>query len=177
MFKKFKMIVCCTLLALFACSPADENQSREELQIVTGSHHDEGPADRYSIPYDPITYGRKVKAPLPGLANDYKMVDWDGDGLVDMLANLRRGRGIIFYKNIGTRTEPLFRSLEENPVLMEKNGIGRFFDVIDVDGDGKRELIAFESQVGENPTKTPGSCWFSSTRVPIRYRTGKAKWP
>ncbi len=143
------------LAMVFSC----EQQKKEDakgIKIVTGQHHDEGPDYRYSIPYEPIAYGQKVKAPLPGLTNDYKMIDWDGDGLVDLLGNLRRGRGIVFYKNVGTKTEPLFRSLEDNEVLMPKGDIGRFFDVVDVDGDGKREIMAYEPQVRINQSDTTG---------------------
>ena len=59
--------------------------------VETGAHDDEGPADRYPIPYEPIAYGQPVRAPSPGLAYDYKLIDWDGDGLIDILANVRRG--------------------------------------------------------------------------------------
>ncbi len=109
------------------------------------SHDDEGPESRYSAPYEPITYGQRVRAPLPGLAYDYKLVDWDGDGLIDILANVRRGGGIVFYKNVGSREAPLFRSLQENERIMQPGdyGLGRYFDVLDVDQDGKNELVGY----------------------------------
>ncbi|MGB3589577.1 MAG: hypothetical protein WBA23_23730, partial [Tunicatimonas sp.] len=112
-------------------------------QITTSSHDDEGPESRYSVPYEPITYGQTIKAPLPGLAYDYKLYDWDQDGLVDILANVRRGGGIVFYKNIGSAEEPLFRSLQENKRFVESEHIGKYFDVIDVDQDGTVELITY----------------------------------
>ncbi len=120
-------------------------QSSSTIQMVASSHDDEGPADRYSVPYDPITYGQTIKAPLPGLAYDYKLIDWDRDGLVDILASVRRGGGIVFYKNVGSREEPLFLSLQENERIMQPGdfGLGRYFNVLDVDQDGKNELIGY----------------------------------
>ena len=88
---------------------------------------------------------------MPGLAYDYKMTDWDGDGRIDILANLRRGGGIVFYKNIGSQKEPLFRSLQENDRIMapERFGLGRYFDVLDIDQDGRMELVGFRKAQGQ----------------------------
>ena len=118
----------------------------DSIKITTDQHDDMGPDDRYAVPYEPITYGQDIKAPLPGLAYDYKLVDWNQDGLVDILANLRRGGGVVFYKNVGTRQQPLYRSLQENQRLMDKGQLGRYFDVIDIDRDGTYELLGFEGQ-------------------------------
>ncbi len=63
--------------------------------------------------------------------------------MVDILANIRRGGGIVFYKNIGSAEEPLFRSLQENQRIVESEHIGQYFDVIDVDQDGTVELITY----------------------------------
>ena len=136
--------------------------------IVTGPHGDEGPAGRFDTPYHPITYGRDTLAPLPNLSYSFALHDWDGDGLTDILANLRRGGGIVFYKNIGTVEQPLFWPLHENAVLLRHDWIGRFFDVIDVDGDGKAELAAFAGQeeMGE-----------SVTRLGVFYNDGSADDP
>ena len=49
----------------------------------------------------PIVYGRETLAPLPGLALAYEPVDWDGDGLTDILALERRGGGLKLYRNVG----------------------------------------------------------------------------
>ena len=53
---------------------------------------------------------------------------------------------MVFYKNVGTRQQPLYRSLQENQRLMDKGQLGRYFDVIDIDRDGTYELLGFEGQ-------------------------------
>ncbi len=113
---------------------------------VGGAHADEGPNDRYRVPYQPITYGQPTPAPLPGLAIDYKFVDWDDDGRTDLLATVRRGKGLVWYRNVGTPQRPHFRSLEENEVLLPADQVGDYFDIIDYDGDGQRDLVVFEAQ-------------------------------
>ena len=111
--------------------------------IVSGPHDDEGPDGRYDAPYVPITYGRACAAPLPNLGYSFALADWDGDGLTDVLSNLRRGGGVVLYRNVGTGAEPKFRPLHENRVLLRDDRFGRFFDVIDVNGDGGKSLVAF----------------------------------
>ena len=54
--------------------------------VSAGPHPDPGPADRYAVPYAPVTYGHAVDAPLPAFARDYALTDWDGDGRTDLLA-------------------------------------------------------------------------------------------
>ena len=133
------------LLALslvYACSPSFSKKEIENT-IVSGVHKDQGPEDRYSIPYEPITYNQRIKAPLPGLAKDYKIIDWDGDGLLDILALIRRGGGLIFYRNTGTKKQPLYKPLQENEVLISDADFGPYFEVIDIDGNGVKELISY----------------------------------
>ncbi|MCM8538075.1 MAG: VCBS repeat-containing protein [Lentisphaeraceae bacterium] len=112
------------LLALFTFLI---NSPAEEVKIVTGPHYDEGPTSRYDTPYEVISYNQEIKVPLPGLAYDYKLMDWDKDGLLDLIAILRRGYGLVVYKNIGTAENPLFRSLHENQVLLRDRYLGRGF--------------------------------------------------
>ena len=135
---------------LWLCSLSDargqSSEQKDSIKITTNQHDDEGPDNRYSVSYEPITYGQDMKAPLPGLAYDYKLVDWDQDGLVDILVNIRRGGGIIFYKNVGTAQQPLYRSLQENSRLMARDQLGRYFDVINLNQDDTYELIGFEGQ-------------------------------
>ena len=132
-------------VSVLSCCVSTPPSAESENVVESGTHDDEGPADRYAIPYEPITYGQSVRAPLPGLAYDYKMTDWDGDGLIDILANVRRGGGIVFYKNIGSPKEPLFRSLQENDRILQPAsvGLGRYFDAVDINQDGPMELIGY----------------------------------
>ena len=121
--------------------------------IVTGPHGDEGPAGRYDTPYHPITYGRDTLAPLPNLAYSFALHDWDNDGLIDVLTHLRRGGGIVFYRNVGTPDQPLFRPLHENAVLLRDESFGRFFDTIDLENDGNIELVSFGKPEGGGPSQ------------------------
>ena len=139
--------------------------------VVTGPHDDEGPADRYAIRYEPVTYGQAIRAPLPGLAYSYKLHDWDGDGLVDVLAKLRRGYGVVVYKNIGTKERPLFPSLHDTTVLTRDREMGRYFDLIDADGDGRREIIAFD---GQNSISRNGK---SPVKLAVYFREGADEPP
>lgn len=143
-------------LIIQSCQTSPQ-ESTTSVQITSQSHHDEGPEDRYSIPYEPITYNQTIKAPLPGLAKDYKIIDWDGDGLLDILAVMRRGEGLVFYKNVGSKNEPLYKSLQENEVLLSEADFGSFFAAIDIDGNGTQELITYSF---EETTTQKKQCTF-----------------
>lgn len=142
-------------------------------RIVTGPHDDEGLRDRYAVPYQPITYGQRIKAPLPGLAYSYKLRDWDSDGLVDIIANVRRGYGVVVYRNVGTKAEPLFTSLhdDDNQILMREPSLGRYFDLADFNGDGKLELIGYD---GQNDIKKNGR---QSVGLAVYYNQGDTLHP
>jgi hypothetical protein len=87
----------------------------------------------------------KVDKIIPGsskLAENYSkihMADWDGDGLKDLL--IGHNSTIIFYKNAGTKSKPVFKA----PVTIDPPE-GRFASrpspyVVDFDGDGKKDLL------------------------------------
>lgn len=139
--------------------------------IVTGAHADEGPADRYTRPYDPITFGQSTKAPLPGLGYDYKLFDWDQDGRMDLLATVRRGGGLVVYRNVGTPEQPLFRMLHENEVLLRAPTLGRFFALLDVDGNGTTEIASYQIQ-GKDTAAERGA-----VRLVIHYNRGTRDAP
>ena len=129
--------------------------------VLAGPHADPGPPDRYAVPYTPVTFGHALTAPLPGFAYDYAVTDWDGDGRTDLLAHVRRGGGLVFYRNVGTPDRPRFRPLRENRVLLGSHApLGRFFAVADVNGDGRREVVGFDSQ---GPARN-----FGKVAVPLR---------
>ena len=111
--------------------------------ITSGAHKDEGPADRYRVPYQPITYGRETAAPLPGLALAYEPVDWDGDGLTDILALERRGGGLKLYRNVGGPGKPLFTEPRHSPRLMDPAEFGdfRWFALGSIEGE--RAIFAY----------------------------------
>jgi hypothetical protein len=92
-----------------------------------------------------LAAGVKVEAhgkPIAGCAGDdshIHVADWDGDGLRDLLVG--RWTALLFYKNVGTPSEPRFAAPTEI-----KCPVGEFPGrptpcVADLDGDGKPGLI------------------------------------
>ena len=71
------------------------------------------------------------------------MVDWDGDGLVDIVTGNLRG-GISVYKNLGTRTAPAFgtsklvTTTDGKPIDIGWDATPR---VVDFDGDGVDDIV------------------------------------
>jgi len=139
------ILLALTIITFTACQKQKQNQplprNAQVPEIISTGHYDEGPADRFSFPYEPVTYGQEVIAPLPGLYYCFKMVDWDNDGLTDILGLARRGGGLRFIKNVGTKTQPLFRNLQENVKLLESGPFYRWFDVMDYNKDGKWDIV------------------------------------
>lgn len=88
-----------------------------------------------------------------------RVVDWNGDGLFDLLCGGAKKGGVFYFKNIGTKTEPKFASSEtliepvddpKNSFIRQvpaKNGLptlpGSSFHIepCDVDGDGDLDLL------------------------------------
>jgi len=69
----------------------------------------------------------------------FVVVDWDGDGLRDVLVGKKT---MVFYKNIGVAGKVHF--LEDRGELSEKNisGHNHGFTVVDFNGDGKPDLVS-----------------------------------
>ncbi len=161
-----RTFICLVIVAsLFACgrsegAPPDPSWiprgGPAENPIISGPHEDEGPLTRWDHPYQPIVYGQSILAPLPALGYSHTLVDWDGDGLTDLLVKLRRGGGLVFYKNVGTEKEARFLSLHENRRLADGDFGDKYLDAIDVNGDGKMELAMFQAYP-ESSRETEGS--------------------
>lgn len=141
------------LSALISCKQSPLPRNSAVPQIMSGPHDDEGPADRYAYPYEPVTYNQEIEAPLPGVYYSFKMTDWDDDGLFDILALARRGMGLRFIKNVGSMEKPRFRSLQENTKLLESGWMKRDFNVIDFDRDGKTDIVYYERHDPQKSTK------------------------
>jgi hypothetical protein len=118
-----------------------------------------------------LARGRRVSAgglPIDGTSRGSVLVaDWDGDGRKDVLFAMvgegpstnhawppvhhddpSRDRGVLFYRNAGTLAAPRLAAprwvnagAEGKPIDLERPNLG---DVIDWNGDGRRDLIACE---------------------------------
>lgn len=95
----------------------------------------------------PVTYGQAVDVPMPAAFHVFaaRLVDWDGDGLIDVLATPATGGSVSLLKNIGTRRAPRFEFPSARPPLFGGGDasawVGRTFDVGDIDGDGRLDLL------------------------------------
>ena len=77
----------------------------------------------------------------------FRPVDWDGDGLTDIMYSLSSGSipSIILLKNVGSKTAPVFApprtmSCYGKPIKVTNHGPNAFAG--DIDGDGKPDLLA-----------------------------------
>lgn len=91
----------------------------------------------------PITAADKAdKDSIIGTYSKLHFADWNGDDLRDILIgqNGKAGREIVFYKNIGTQTEPKFE--KPVPIELPEHKMSRPSPyVIDWDGDGVPDLL------------------------------------
>jgi hypothetical protein len=121
--------------------------TKEKPELAAGKQVE---ADGKAITASRKTYKKvggqyKIDKIIPGsskLAEVYSkihMADWDGDGLQDLL--IGHSSTIIFYKNAGTKSKPVFKA----PVTIDppKGGFASRPSpyVVDFDGDGKKDLL------------------------------------
>jgi hypothetical protein len=114
--------------------------------------------------------GRRLAAegrPIDGTSRGSVLVrDWNGDGLPDLLfamvgegptanpdwpprnADARNDRGFLYYRNVGTRTQPVLAApkwIKAGPAAVEidvtRPNLG---DFVDWDGDGRKDFLACE---------------------------------
>ena len=102
----------------------------------------------------PVTIDGK-KLGIPGGITTPRLVDWDGDGLVDLLVGgygdgygKGDGGGVWLYRNVGTLGAPRFAAPLTLIVPSAKDGkgptrpdTGLYADAVDYDGDGDLDLV------------------------------------
>lgn len=102
-----------------------------------------------------LTYNHDGDVPLPFMVggSDLAFVDFDGDGLKDILMS-PNGQQLLMRRNIGTPTEPRFANVfKEHVVALKDARVGRFFALIERPGidTGPGDLpavICFEKHAG-----------------------------
>lgn len=128
----------------------------------------------------PLTAGGKPVVASGGGAAPC-LADWDGDGLLDLLLGCEQG-GVVWYRNIGTKTEAKFAPLEvmmppgkrkpsglgmnakdmngtpSKGQIAASNGWRTKVCVVDWDGDGLLDLVVGDCNTSEDK-RVHGYVW------------------
>ena len=97
-----------------------------------------------------IVYNQATRVPLPiPMTSDYRLTDWDGNGKIDLLT-LPQGYCMILHRNVGTSEDPLFEDgwWPTRTIIDYDKRLGRYFALIDFNGDGRPEIATFERHQG-----------------------------
>src|SRR6478735_1637502 len=81
--------------------------ARPGKSLIDGTTMQSRKNSRKAISIPDRASGRSFRNTNGLLQNRVDVVDWDGDGLIDLLVGCERG-GILFYPNLGTKQAPRF---------------------------------------------------------------------
>jgi hypothetical protein len=136
------------------------------LDLVQTTGHGQHESDKFTIMFYKNIGSRsawKLAAPVPltltggqpmipetneGRRMCVRLADWDGDGKLDLFTGRdsqagMREPGIRYWKNVGTKTKPVFAEPKTLTLVNERIHSWHevVVDVVDLDGDGSPDLV------------------------------------
>ncbi len=90
------------------------------------------------------------------------VIDWDKDGVVDLLVGTDRG-AVFFHRNTGTNKDPELAKGKEVELVFDYDQIPmrQRFDIVDWNNDGIEDIIMgeFHSEIVNGKRSTNGNVW------------------
>jgi hypothetical protein len=99
----------------------------------------------------PLTLALENGQPLAvSVRTAARLVDWDGDGDLDLFTGNQASLGVRYWENVGTETEPAFAPARPmkivNDTVESHHEVG--VDTVDLDRDGSLDLIVGNGDSG-----------------------------
>ncbi|MFT3770203.1 MAG: SpvB/TcaC N-terminal domain-containing protein [Minicystis sp.] len=131
--------------------------------IRTETGYDKKSHPPLDFAYTPATLHTKVEKvdrqsleDLPsGVHGSYQWVDLDGEGLPGVLS--QQGGALTYKQNLGDGKLAPARVLVSKPSMTQLGSHGQ--QIADIDGDGEKELVLFDSPVAGYHDRLPDSTW------------------